>query len=575
MAWTITVASTDRTNYFSVADAAVSGERTMGERARLHLVCVDPDESYRPERNDTISVERDGAEMFSGVILRVSESSITKRGGRVVRVEAADWGVYLDYVLVSHHFVAGETLKQCATDLIAKAPAGFGLSIDAAWTSDGPMMPEMYFDSCTLRDALDTLRQHSQWLWSLNWSKALRYTDVANAPAAPWGISDVAPNHGTLVVSHDSTRYFNVAVVCAGAGNPTPYQDHWTQSGAETDYVTSYPAFSSPTQVHVAPPVGDAYWAEIGGGSDWSWSDESAQSTGTLTNGGAALAAGTVVTLPYDAKRTFWVEYAHPTESADPPTGVGRWVRRFDHPEISTVGAALSQATAYVNEGVADPRVVEFDTTKDGLDIGQVISINFTPRAINGSFVITGLSWGTIADAKHLRYRVTCLDKLEFYRTWVSRWRAASGSSGSTTVIGGSVVVPAAATSPILIPLASRRDAWWGGPGYVAGTWVPAVDAMRWRLSSTAFSGRAKTLRARVMGVSGNFGITVRLRNVTDDVVVATAAKVSSGDWTSEDWPAITPLSVALTDGDKDYEIEMSADANDVEFNVTGTLEAI
>ena len=144
MAWVITIAGTSRTEYVLREKPAIQIDRTMGERSKLKLGIVDPAEMYRPQRNDEIAVTKDGALLFAGVIIHTEETDITETSGRYVVVDAVDWNLYLDRALVWHHFVAGETLKQCLMDVVGKVGHGMTGPVAGHRAVDAE-----FFDGCT------------------------------------------------------------------------------------------------------------------------------------------------------------------------------------------------------------------------------------------------------------------------------------------------------------------------------------------------------------------------------------------------------------------------------------------
>ena len=411
---------------------------------------------------------------------------------------------------------------------------------------------------------------HSGWAWSVDYQKQVRAVDVLNAPAAAWHISDANANYVRLSVSRDSSQYFNVALVSAGSGSPTPYEDDWTATEAQEDFVTSYPAATPPTEVWVDTPTAEGYWAQVGSGEEFTWSNESAQGTGTLHHTQGGLPAGTYVRLPYSAVRTFGVEYAHPTESQDPPTGVGRFARRFDHPEISTAAAALAQAQAYVATGVADAICVKYTTYAEGLEVGRAQVIQCSRHGLDGTFLITGLSVSSYGEGTLLRHEVEAIDLPQFYRSWVERWRNAAGATGSTTVVGGAGGYVPGATPPIFIPLATRRDSWKEAP---AETWVDAEDALPLQLNGDQFNGRLVRFRGYVRGFSpASYGITVRLRNLTAGTDAGVMAAPATHDWTTQGWTAVT-FAVTLASGLKEYVLQQKTSLGMTSFNTIGVLE--
>lgn len=212
------------------------------------------------------------------------------------------------------------------------------------------------------------------------------------------------------------------------------------------------------------------------------------------------------------------------------------------------------QATAdtLLARAIVELKRVQFPTDEPGLRPGMTLIVNYPPRNINNTFLVTDIGTLEIGGGK-LLHTVTAIEGLVYQTGWRETWRQWTGGGGLTLAAGGSggtgparYAVPLGGTG---LDSAETDGAGWfpasGGGAIGQSPFHAQISTVARRTTAATITGR---LRAEDAGVS----VKARLYDVTDNV----ACPGESAVVTSTAWETVT-FGVTLTPGNHFYELQV------------------
>ncbi len=387
----------------------------------------------------------------------------------------------------------------------------------------------------------------------LTYDIAVAGVTAADIETALMALTNVAPL--TPVVTGPTGGPFTLAfttantpVVFLGGSDPAVVA---IASGAVVVYGASGPS---------AGPVG-IFPAGTYGRDDMPWTFEQDTNTVHQRVGETVVPSGGSIQVSYTVTLT---AVAEDTGEQD-ANGMFQAVISVDAANPTTLA---SFATTYLAAHLSTKKVITYYTYAKGLKPGQTQTIDVPERNINNTCFITDIV--STAEATLVKRRVQATEGAEFlsgsgWRDTYQRWSGAasassvnpaSSSSGGGSGGGGSIRTPAAyfMGGSVLESVTSPTT-----PAWVQSSEIQVVlDTVR-RGSNTV------TVTCRVRCDSGN--VTVRLRNISDNVTAGTSAVVASTTWLT------VTFSATLTPGSKIYRLEGLPSLADVAFQVIGYLE--
>lgn len=428
--------------------------------------------------------------------------------------ECADWNYYLDRILIDGGVLTGTITLKAALEWVMTFLAGHWFTL-AAGQATGPSYTVTGFrwERKTANGIFQDLT-----VWSGGWVRTVSPTKVIQfvqpnlaSPTAPFAISATTKRASAVEWTESSERYATrVEVIWGGTGTRQKVDSFEITSTIITNgyYTTELPSVPA-TGVTATINGSAATIGAVGSGAQlgWDWATHRVYA-GTYTP-----VLGDDLTITYTAQypgTTIVNGSGSPTLALPPVT----------KDDITDAATALAYANGLLAQHNQDVREFDIQVTDEGLEPGQVLSIDMANRLSSGmTAAITGVTEQPGPGA-YWRYRVRAISGV-YQGSPLDYWRTMGGGAApvvSVTYTGGTnpgvVVLPPfylggsrntgiAAASPAYTPV----------PGY-----VPFV-------ATSSFSGRVRTwLWARNSGVSA----TARLWDSTAAAAVGTSGAVVS-----------------------------------------------
>jgi hypothetical protein len=431
---------------------------------------------------------------------------------------------------------------------------------------NGPLLTATLTLDGTVKDAFNTLRQLTGFIWRIDPTKALIWREPA-WESCGYALSDSDGDPGVLggVPSRQAraTNFANVVrLTCGPTGPGDPITHTWHGDGSTTVFaLAGENVHASNVQPGIVTIDGTPYPVFAPGvapGDAIEWDPTTDDGTLTFVGVYEPIAQGaTDIVLVYTPQYPFTVVESDPS-SAAPPTGIGPYTLRASAPEILTYAEAIARAQALLRVRLEAPREVRIRTNKGIAYPGQSIALSFAERAINATFLITAVDVSN-ADDGSLEYTLTCVDGTELGESWLDFYKsdAVSSGAGTTVVTGGSGGAAVVLSSPVYLG-GSRNTSI----GSASGVFTPVPDYLEFVVTQST----SLLLRAWVAARAGT--VTVRLYDVT-----AAAAAVTSAPVTSTTLTEVT-ATVAVVAGHR-YRLEIAAGTSGAGIFGLGQLEGL
>lgn len=552
MAFTFTVGGTAR----AVRMGSLTAQQTLNGVDMLQATLRDVELAYWPAFNATVILAEGATTAFGGKLIAPAVDHIVATKGRLHTIDVVDWSAVPAWIQVSDLTIAaGTVLRTAANTLITDHLASEGITLDAAWTADGPALAALTYPKGSVLDILNDLTQQTGWPWRVSPTGALRFINPASPPAAPFNITDTSPHCRALSWAM-RPDYANRILVRIGGDAVVEKSQTWAPSAGRS-YVTDYPAANPPPDhctIDGNPMGVGAYGIDV---MEWTWD----AATHTLYQAAGYSLPSTSVALTFAAQ----FPCVFTVENAGERTTYGKHDARLDLPDCFDKPAAQAAGAVELARRMARAKTVTIETDESGLECGQTISITWSKLSISGAHLITAISTEDLPDGT-LRRRVTAEGCGAYQGQWLDLYRqlmggtAASGSGGVTTI---TLVSTSGAGFVPPLPLGGSSSE---GVTHTTGAWVPAVHQLRLRLRDTWFTSGLAVLRVMVKNDTGG-SVVARLYNYTTSAALTpTSAGSSSTTWTE------VTFTVALTAGLNEYGLELQIGTGQVYAYALGTL---
>lgn len=553
MAFKILINGVDR----STAVAGVRFEGEHNERSTLSFE-TEPGGFEPGLRQEVLYYEQDETTpRFGGVIFTRTCRGLSENSDDALFVcECADWNYYLDRILIDGGVLTGTVTLKAALEWVMTFLAGHGFTLDAA-QDVGPSYTVTGFQ--WERKTANAIFQDLT-VWSGGWVRTLSPTKVIRfvkpnlaSPTAPFAITAATKRASVVEWTESSDRYATrVEVIWGGTGTrqKTDSFEITAQIISDGYYTTDLPTVPS-TGVSATINGSPATIGAVGSGAQlgWDWTTHRVYA-GTYTP-----------VLGDDLTITYTAQYPGTTivnGSGSPTLALPPVVKD----DIVDAATALAYANGLIAQHNQDVREFTVHVVDEGLEPGQVLSIDLANRFSSGMTAqITGVS-EVPGPGTYWRYEARAISGV-YQGSPLDFWRGVGGGSAAgapvvtVTYTGGtnpSVVV----AQPVHLGGSTHRSIV---PG--AGTWVDVVDAPPYVAPESRTVTIRCVLRARDAGVT----VTARLRDLTAAATVATTSGVTGTTAT------LVSVSGAVVAGNE-YRLQLSADAANAGVFGIGTLEA-
>lgn len=342
------------------------------------------DITLKPELGQEVVVTRDGATIFGGIILRISETvAVNKK--ITYRVQCADYSQYLKRQLVTERY-EGMTAAAIVEDLITNYTSD-------GFTTTGVVAPQdiesISFNRLTVAECLQKLAEAISHVWYVDYDKDIHFF-AKNAETAPFGLTDDGGKHiyDSLTIVEDLTQVRNAVLVQGGeVVSDTPRTELFSGDGTRTTFALANKYASLPAvEVGGSPQTVGVEFLDDDGSFDCMWNfnekylrftagNEPGSGTNNIEVTGTYLYP-IVVSVPSPASQTEFgiYEFAITDKS----------IRSQDE----AVARAYAELQAYQNELYEG----SFRTYEDGLRSGQVLNITSVLRSKNIDVLIQSVT---------------------------------------------------------------------------------------------------------------------------------------------------------------------------------------
>jgi hypothetical protein len=539
----LTIAGVDKTRFFYLPDGQLSGTVMAGARGSFQVKVFDTLDAagYRPNIDDTISVDYDLDALFAGRIDDVEEESLTDLDtGLITTITASDWQAIPDQVVYSASYPVGTLLKTILQDLVTNKLAAYGVTLDAAQANGPALSAPLTVDKESGTSILNRLQTLSGWVWRIDTAKKLRAIQ-AGTVACGFSLGD-ATNDVLGRVSWRkarATNYINKILLKIGTEQIVPKTDTITGNGVLTSWTLAYtPVPSSDGGFIVSRGLVHEGAADLPlgkfGVDPTTWTYDPA--TNTLHRS-SALGLGVVATFLYQVQFPITVTYEDTVESA----AHGAYEAQIDAPDVFDKTEGLVLATALVRRGIATPKTVIVRTTNGGAIPGQTVPLSFAAHGLIATYMIVAVDVQS-ADDGSLEYTLTCLEGSELADSWLDYYRRSGGGVAN----GGGGTVSGAFLPTISGLVQGPVTAWSGtsglessldylingsnlGPALILGR---GADQWAWAMSADTLGGAGGTqARLRFTPLKENSSLRFAMQLAQDPVPVASQYFLTPTRW--------------------------------------------
>lgn len=495
----LTVAGVEQPVKIGTLQLSKGGLRTQG---RLTCQIDSEDGSFEAAVGDPVVFSENATPIFAGVVMAPGVRAMTGEGlATTTTIEVADLHAYIDRRVVNVDIAAGN-LKAALTTLVAYL-AGFGITL-ASGQDDGPDLPRFVFSFTTLREALNTLAEHTNRPYRI--SPAGEFSMLAPASvAAPFDVDDDTALVGdiTLEPDTDGPRPANIVHVLGGQGQQT-VTDEFTGDGSEDEFTLNYTLAGHIGYVTINGTVPEGL-GDAGSGAVWEWSTTGGVTTITRTLG--APGHGDTISITYTAQLPKLVTAT--TDPAPDPEDVKEVILRY--PNQYAVDVLEGLAAAAVERLSATRKKVRYQTYLSGLEPGMTQTITRSDRGLSGTFLILGVEGHNAPDEQAILWTVTLVSGDSLVEDWQESdfWRG--GTDGASSTGGGVVAVTTVTAGGVGGAGTSGTLARWtasntlGNSSGVVNADVAAAAAIDWsKINKTGSSLADLATRSAAALSSGN-----------------------------------------------------------------------
>jgi len=369
-------------------------------RATLNFdLLVEDGSGYQPRATQTVVLTEFGRTLFSGCLKSVTAEPLNAWSfNRIVyHCLAADKSSLCDNRVVIKTYPAGTDVQTMILDIVANDLNGEGITTGGVNVSD-TVDTDMVFTYDSVTAAFDRIASYTGAQWWVDMNGVLQFYVIANAPAAPFGISASSDNFRNFTSSESTSGYANKFYAVSnrivlpssspGAGSAARTESYtlvniggqaWQQAAYNAGLAPGYILTQLPIQQLVGvkvnstvynvyslatTPIGPAGWYYFGGIST------------------AGVTFPNLVTLnPGDVVQVMYVPvFQNASVNTGTPLsgtcGSGIVEAVIQAPNILYQDQLDAIAAAYQARSGTIPFIITFETDVPGLTVGQALSVD-------------------------------------------------------------------------------------------------------------------------------------------------------------------------------------------------------
>jgi len=504
-----------------------------------------------PEEDDeVIWYGKDGVTpMLGGLVERVAPVEVPVDADYCARTEVVDFSKYYEYGYWTKQYTVDKTVEQVLLDLEADKLSLWGISIHPGQITGVTIVAPFGWTRVLVAQVIVDLCG-TRYLPITSPTKTLRLVEPGTDPAP---VDLDGETCSRLTWANNTFRKANAVIGVFGASVTAadPVTHSWTTDGIATDFDIAddnIPSSSVSPNVVVVDGTSYPLWP-LGHGfglpDGITWDYSTANGRLTFNGASASLVAtpGLSITVDYNQQFPFEVTA---TSGASPQKEIV-----LDFPNIRHWPQAVQAAEDALDQlDQTGGKMFEGDTLEDGIEVGQLITIDVPGRkAVEVDAVVTGVR-GIIRNDLLWEYTIEADSSEVLPPDTLTDLKQQIGSSS-----GGAGLSIATST-----PAASRALGFFLGGSNTSpvvlssSTWKPISGAVRLPKQPTALSVLvAADAFTRDAGVS----FRLRIQDVTDNTTAFESAAITPGHDRSA--PLEIEVSCALAAG-KQYRMEIIGD---------------
>ena len=388
----------------------------INARTTLQATIVDQLLVENIDNGDPIELWNGSDKIFSGIISTISKEEAMP-GVIFYQIQGQDNSALADkrrIAVTAENMTAGDIVTSYILQVLASE------GITAGTIQTGPTIKRGVFNYLKCSEALDYLKQITNFVWTIDNDKALHFYEPGTISPAPFVLNNSVQHRG-FKQNSSMDRYRNVQYVRGGKGKtslqtdelPTPKPD-----GQSRSFVLRYSVAEQP-QIEVKR--GSGTWVAVAdvdvgvNGIDKSkkWYFSYNSNTVTQDNAESVLGTGDSLRITYIGLRNLFVKVDNPTEIANRAnieTGTsGIYEDVVKNTDIEDTSTAIQYAQGLIATYGEIKDDITFSTEVDGLRAGMLLPVDKPVFGIKSDFLIESIGI-TGADANHINYNVRALD---------------------------------------------------------------------------------------------------------------------------------------------------------------------
>ena len=354
-------------------------ENAVEERSTAKFIVIDYDGiEYRKGQN--VEIYDEGKLVFSGVIEKPVRKKDSADNIYYHTITCVDWHYLADKRIVRGGY-ANKTAGAIVRDIIENYLSEEGIS--EGFIYNGPIVAQAQFNYISAAKAIDSLAEKAGVWWRIGPDKKL-YFVKRSTYEAPFAIKQSDCIKGSISVDDSNTQYRNKQYVIGGVGVTDPITENKKGDGEARSWTVGFPIAKIPTlKLNSTPVTVGIKGLEEGKQFYWSKGD----SVIYQDDNEPVLAETDILQIVYQGQYPMVAIVRNTLEideykAIEGGSGIIEAVDTI--PKSSDSETAFSTAQQKLDKYGVRSHKVKFRITKTGLEVGQLITVNFPDYNIVG-----------------------------------------------------------------------------------------------------------------------------------------------------------------------------------------------
>ena len=380
----VKINGTDKSSLVDWASLSITQMLTSQPDTAQFLIRNVPSKTYRPALGDTVQIYNGSTLLFGGVVLSTAET--VKGLLKYFQVNCKDWTELLDGPLCVAAY-SSQTVGYIINDLLTNfAPAGVTMvNVDGSQTINAAT-----FNYVTLSQALTQLANALPgYDWFIDYAKDIHFFQSSANPA-PFGLDDSSGNfnYGTLEFDADISQIKNQVVVRGGTVTGASITNTQVSDGSASRLIYYVGYNLTSLVVGHALAASPTVFTTLNVGKD---GIDNPASFDCLYNPNLGLLRFPTAYPTGDVVQTSGIpQYPLLTILTDPISLAAYGQKEFliYDKNMTDKQQSIIRAQAELAKNSMPNYTGQFVTFKDGLQVGQNLSINIPSRSLVGTYKI-------------------------------------------------------------------------------------------------------------------------------------------------------------------------------------------